>query len=331
MGDLPLDRLDELWDFGDPAASEQRFRAFFGRARTADEPILAEVLTQLARAPGAATPLRRRRPHARRGGGLAASGRRPRSRPPPPRAWTGREHRGARRTRDRVVPRGVGASPESAARTLSPSTRPTCSGSSSRPTTAGRGTSVRWSSLGARRTRPRDAGSRRSPTTWPGHDTPRATYDEALGLFRLALEERQRDGRPGRSIRIARWSVSRLSPLPRPARRSAGRARGATRGARCARRVRRLRRRGDRRVPARARPGRRGDGGIRARLRTAVARSGARRLGPRAPCPSPLARRAPTQSSPRGGAEQVRVHRRRRRPRGRVLRQRQQQGLGYVR
>ena len=54
----------------------------------------------------------------------------------------------------------------------------------------------------------RVAGSARSRTTWAGHDTPRAAYDEALALFRLALEERHRDGRP-RQIRIARWSVSR--------------------------------------------------------------------------------------------------------------------------
>ena len=44
--------LDALWDFGDPAASEDRFRAFVDRARAGDEPILAEALTQLARAQG---------------------------------------------------------------------------------------------------------------------------------------------------------------------------------------------------------------------------------------------------------------------------------------
>jgi tetratricopeptide (TPR) repeat protein len=52
--------LDALWDFGDPAASEDRFRAFVERARAGDEPILAEALTQLARAQG----LQRRFGHA---------------------------------------------------------------------------------------------------------------------------------------------------------------------------------------------------------------------------------------------------------------------------
>ena len=44
--------LDALWDFGDPAGSEERFRRVVERARDADEPILAEALTQLARAQG---------------------------------------------------------------------------------------------------------------------------------------------------------------------------------------------------------------------------------------------------------------------------------------
>jgi tetratricopeptide (TPR) repeat protein len=44
--------LDALWDFDDPAGSEERFRAFVHRARAADDPILAEALTQLARSHG---------------------------------------------------------------------------------------------------------------------------------------------------------------------------------------------------------------------------------------------------------------------------------------
>ena len=44
--------LDTLWDFDDPAGSEQRFRALVERARDGDEPILSEALTQLARAQG---------------------------------------------------------------------------------------------------------------------------------------------------------------------------------------------------------------------------------------------------------------------------------------
>ncbi len=44
--------LDALWDFGDPAGSEDRFRAVVDRARADDDAILAEALTQLARAQG---------------------------------------------------------------------------------------------------------------------------------------------------------------------------------------------------------------------------------------------------------------------------------------
>jgi tetratricopeptide (TPR) repeat protein len=50
---VPLDRLDELWDFGDPAASEARFVAVRSRAAHDDGGArLAELLTQLARAQG---------------------------------------------------------------------------------------------------------------------------------------------------------------------------------------------------------------------------------------------------------------------------------------
>jgi tetratricopeptide (TPR) repeat protein len=49
----PLDRLDELWDFGDPAESERRFASLVPRARSEhDAAYLAEALTQLARAQG---------------------------------------------------------------------------------------------------------------------------------------------------------------------------------------------------------------------------------------------------------------------------------------
>jgi hypothetical protein len=50
---VPLDRLDELWDVGDPAASERRFLALRPRAeREEGGAHLAELLTQVARAPG---------------------------------------------------------------------------------------------------------------------------------------------------------------------------------------------------------------------------------------------------------------------------------------
>jgi len=49
----PLPRLAGLWDFGDPAATEVRFRALLPRARAAGDPgYLAELLTQIARTEG---------------------------------------------------------------------------------------------------------------------------------------------------------------------------------------------------------------------------------------------------------------------------------------
>jgi tetratricopeptide (TPR) repeat protein len=50
---VPLDRLDTLWDFDDPAESERRFEAVVSRARAERQgAFLAEALTQLARAQG---------------------------------------------------------------------------------------------------------------------------------------------------------------------------------------------------------------------------------------------------------------------------------------
>ena len=50
---VSLDRLDELWDFGDAAASEARFSALRPRAeREGDGARLAELLSQIARAQG---------------------------------------------------------------------------------------------------------------------------------------------------------------------------------------------------------------------------------------------------------------------------------------
>lgn len=50
---VPLEELDRLWDFDDPAASERRFAALLPRAESEhDGAFLAEALTQLARARG---------------------------------------------------------------------------------------------------------------------------------------------------------------------------------------------------------------------------------------------------------------------------------------
>jgi tetratricopeptide (TPR) repeat protein len=47
---VPVNRLDDLWDFQNPAASEERFRAFLESSQ--DAAFRAEVLTQVARAEG---------------------------------------------------------------------------------------------------------------------------------------------------------------------------------------------------------------------------------------------------------------------------------------
>ncbi len=47
---IPMNRLDELWDFQNPAATELRFRAFM--ASSEDPAFRAEALTQIARAQG---------------------------------------------------------------------------------------------------------------------------------------------------------------------------------------------------------------------------------------------------------------------------------------
>ncbi len=53
MDEFPLDRLNDLWDFGDPVESERRFEALLPRARSEHGgAYLAETLTQLARARG---------------------------------------------------------------------------------------------------------------------------------------------------------------------------------------------------------------------------------------------------------------------------------------
>ncbi len=60
---VPLEELDRLWDFDDPAGSERRFAELVARAGSEhDRAFLTEVLTQLARAQG----LQRRFDDARR-------------------------------------------------------------------------------------------------------------------------------------------------------------------------------------------------------------------------------------------------------------------------
>ena len=138
--------LDALWEFGDPAGSEDRFRRrrrsrprrrrrHPGRGADAARP-----------GAGASAPIRRGRPHARRRRSRSSAGRPPGSHPARPRARAGsRTPPGDLGPRGGVVPQGVGSRAKRT-RTAWPSTRRTCSGSSSGRTTPGRGTSARWRS-----------------------------------------------------------------------------------------------------------------------------------------------------------------------------------------
>ena len=208
MGDLPLDRLDELWDFGDPAASEQRFASLLPRARSEHEgPSLAEVLTQLARAQG----LQGRFDDADRTldeaeASLGLDDARGRVRLLLERGrvanTAGREGRGTEGFLEawkRARAAGEDALAVDAAHMLGIVER------------ADDGWAWNERAMELARSSP-DPRARRwvaslaNNMAWARHAA--GAYDEALALFRLALEERQRDGRP-RQIRIARWSVSR--------------------------------------------------------------------------------------------------------------------------
>lgn len=153
--------LDALWDFGDPGGSEERFRAFVEHARAGDEPILAETPTRLARAQG----LQRQFEVADRTPDEAEAALRPDDNPGRIRLHL---ERGRSRTRpdgreeERSRSAGHGSSLGGRTRTASPSTRRTCSGSSSRPMRPGHGTSARWSSLAPPTTLLLAAGSARS-------------------------------------------------------------------------------------------------------------------------------------------------------------------------
>ena len=205
---VPLEELDRLWDFDDPAGSEQRFLALLPRARQErDGAFLGEVLTQLARAQG----LQRRFGEADRtldegAAAVRADDERGRVRLLLER---GRVANSARREgygrlqfteaweRARAV--GEDGLAVDAAHMLG----------IVEPPESAREWNERAMELAQTSPDPRARrwfGSLANNMGWTRHDA--GDYDEALSLFQVALEERRRDGTPNQ-VRIARWCVGR--------------------------------------------------------------------------------------------------------------------------
>jgi tetratricopeptide (TPR) repeat protein len=199
--------LDALWDFDDPAGSEARFRSFVDRARAANDPLLAEALTQLARAQG----LQHRFAEAGRSlaeaeAALIPSDVRGRIRIDLERArianTAGRPGRGAaafRRAWDIARDANEDGLAVDAAHML---------GIVEPPDEA-----TRWNEQAMQLARSStDPDARRWVASlannmgWARHEA--GAYDEALELFTLALAERERQDDPRRT-RVARWCVAR--------------------------------------------------------------------------------------------------------------------------
>jgi tetratricopeptide (TPR) repeat protein len=200
-------QLDALWDFDDPAGSEERFNAVVARARSGDRPILAEALTQLARAQG----LQGRFDDADRTLEEAEAALRPDDAPARVRLalergrvanTAGRPGRGAESFRaawELARTAGEDALAVDAAHMLG----------IVEPSDAAWEWNERAMELARASSDPaaqRWVASLANNMAWARHDA--GAYEEALELFQLALEERQRQDDPGRT-RIARWSVAR--------------------------------------------------------------------------------------------------------------------------
>ena len=205
---VPLDRLDRLWDFDDPALSERRFLALLPRARAErDGALLAEALTQLARARGlqgrfddadstleeAEASLRRDDERSRvrlllERGRVANSARREgRGKSQFAEAWERARAAGedglavdAAHMLGVVEPGAEGVRWNERAMELA--------------VTSGDPSARRW------------VASLANNTGWARHEA--GAHDEALALFELALAERERRGSPTQ-VRIARWCVAR--------------------------------------------------------------------------------------------------------------------------
>jgi len=208
MDEVPLERLDDLWEFGDPAESERRFTDHLVRARReAGARYVAETLSQLARAQG----LQRRFEDAGRTlddaeAALGADDDRGRVRILLERGrvanTAGREGRGSMEflaAWELARSAGEDALAVDAAHMLGIVEAPArawewnerameLARSSADPA------AQRW------------VASVANNMAWAKHDA--GAYEEALELFSLALAERERQDDPGRT-RIARWSVAR--------------------------------------------------------------------------------------------------------------------------
>ena len=208
MDDVPFERLDDLWDYGDPAESERRFTALLVGARHDESGrYVAETLTQIARAQG----LQRRFEDADRtlddaDAALGSDDQRGRVRILLERGrianTAGRPGRGADSflaAWELARSAGEDALAVDAAHMLGIVEPP----DSARAWNARAMELARSSSDAAAR---RWIASLANNMGWARHDA--GDYVEALELFRVAVAERERQDDPART-RIARWSVAR--------------------------------------------------------------------------------------------------------------------------
>jgi len=205
---VPLSELDAIWSFDDPAGSERAFQVVAGRARVeSDGAFLAEALTQLARAQG----LQRRFDDARRTldeaeSALRRDDTRPRVRLLLERGRvansSGQDGRGSAsflEAWELARTAGEDALAVDAAHMLGIVEPPDDAWSwNERAMELARASrdprARRW------------VGSLANNMGWARHEAGR--YDDALELFRVALDERRATGSPDQ-LRIARWCVAR--------------------------------------------------------------------------------------------------------------------------
>ena len=205
---VPLSELDTVWNFDDPAASERDFQVVAGRARVeSDGAFLGEALTQLARAQG----LRGRFDDARRTLDEAENALR----------------RDDKRARVRLllergrVANSSGADGRGSASFLEAWELARAAGEDALAVDAAHMLGIveppneAWSwnerAMELARASPdpraqRWVGSLANNMGWARHEAGR--YDDALELFRVALDERRATGSADQ-VRIARWCVAR--------------------------------------------------------------------------------------------------------------------------
>jgi tetratricopeptide (TPR) repeat protein len=205
---VPLSELDTLWSFDDPASSERAFQVVAARARgESDGAFLAETLTQLARAQG----LQQRFDDARSTLDEAEAA----LRPDDPRA---RVRLLLERGR---VANSSGADGRGSASFLEAWELARAAGEDALAVDAAHMLGIvephdeAWSwnerAMELARSSPdprarRWVGSLANNMGWARHEAGR--YDDALALFRIALDERRATGSPDQ-LRVARWCVAR--------------------------------------------------------------------------------------------------------------------------